>query len=157
MGIIPIVLQPEIGDFHSYGYQFVLSEDFSKNQVPDSAKYHEMVRKNANIYKKLEVVAKEGVEKLFQLPQLKLANQQNKSALSPDILEALHSETEKLRLKNQIRQLKDQVNKLDNLLRVSRKEAALLRESVSYRFGVFALYPLRKGRQLFQSVMKDLR
>lgn len=59
-GVVPIVIQPRIGDFASYGYSYVLLSDFLCGNLPDADQWEEMVRNNLRVIEHhRDVVARE--------------------------------------------------------------------------------------------------
>lgn len=61
-GIIPIVLQPEIGDFNAMGYKYILNRDLVDEKIPSKKELEEMRIINYNIIKQYyrEVTAIKG-------------------------------------------------------------------------------------------------
>lgn len=52
-GIIPIIINKNIGDFYTMGYQFVSLDDFIQNQLPSQVEFDLIIQKNFLIYKTL--------------------------------------------------------------------------------------------------------
>lgn len=156
MGVIPIVLQPEIGDFHSLNYRFILSEDFAKNRIPDSSRYQEMVEKNIRIYEQLMEQAMQGIQKILQLAQLAQPHQPPKPTSQPNLQELIQWETQGIRFSRQINRITELLTASQAELRARKIEIKLLKTSASYRFGLFALYPLRKTKGLIKQLLKNL-
>jgi hypothetical protein len=63
-GLIPIVLQPEIGDFNQMGYNYILNENFVKGLIPEAALLKEMRESN---YKIIETLQNEKMSAIQQL------------------------------------------------------------------------------------------
>ncbi len=53
-GIIPIVLQPEIGDFNKLGYKYILNSDIRQGNLPSIKELKEMQKINLEIINELE-------------------------------------------------------------------------------------------------------
>lgn len=53
-GIIPIVLQPEIGDFHRLGYSYILYEDILNMHFPNQLKIKQKQQNNFQVVNKLQ-------------------------------------------------------------------------------------------------------
>lgn len=52
-GVIPIVLQPEIGDFNQLGYKYILNDDLLKGNLPSISEQNEMRKINYEIIQDL--------------------------------------------------------------------------------------------------------
>jgi hypothetical protein len=52
-GIVPVVLQPEIGDFNAMGYRYVLNETLLQGNLPSRNKIEEMRTKNDNVMQRM--------------------------------------------------------------------------------------------------------
>lgn len=63
-GLIPIVLQPEIGDFNQMGYNYILNENFVKGLIPEAALLKEIRESN---YKIIETLQNEKMSAIQQL------------------------------------------------------------------------------------------
>ncbi len=68
-GIIPIVLQPSIGDFENLGYSYILNEDLINGKIPSGEKLEEMSQNNYEVIKKLDKIQKSGEKTLLKLLQ----------------------------------------------------------------------------------------
>jgi len=55
-GIIPIVLQPEIGDFNKMGYRYILNDDFLEGRIPN---YDTLEKMKIDNYKIIEMLKEE--------------------------------------------------------------------------------------------------
>lgn len=66
-GIIPIVLQPVIGDMDEFGYAYVLLTDFCNGKMPSEAKMETMRQKNWAIIKDWEKNFDLGVNKINKI------------------------------------------------------------------------------------------
>lgn len=66
-GIVPVVLQPEIGDFADLGYKYVLNEDLLKNKIPSFEELQEMRRINFYIIKKYDLDILHSQENIINL------------------------------------------------------------------------------------------
>lgn len=53
-GVIPIVLQPRIGDFEDAGYRFVLLDDFEMNRLPGPEELDEMRVQNRRVVERMK-------------------------------------------------------------------------------------------------------
>lgn len=64
MGVIPIIISREIGDFQSLGMQSIILEDFLDGHIPDQRFLAEMVHKNREVYRSLVKTFEKGVNEL---------------------------------------------------------------------------------------------
>lgn len=64
-GIIPIVLQPEIGDFNMLGYKYILNENLINGKIPSIDEQNEMRRINYEIIQKLNKKTQDAKQKLL--------------------------------------------------------------------------------------------
>jgi hypothetical protein len=65
-GIVPIVLQPEIGDMAQLGYRYVLLEDFEAGRVPSEQELEEMRRRNWEVLDGWQASFRAGAEELVE-------------------------------------------------------------------------------------------
>ncbi len=65
-GIIPIVLQPEIGDLDQLGYQYITKKDLLENKLPTCDEMERMRKVNYKIVNKLQEIHSIGVKSLLQ-------------------------------------------------------------------------------------------
>jgi glycosyltransferase involved in cell wall biosynthesis len=63
-GVIPIVLQPHIGDFHENGYEYLTLDDFLALRIPSPTKLADMRMKNAKLVAELERKSELELERL---------------------------------------------------------------------------------------------
>ncbi len=63
-GIIPVVLQPNIGDFNTLGYSYILNDDLVSGHIPSSKELSTMRQNNYTTLAKLNKIQKEGIGKL---------------------------------------------------------------------------------------------
>ena len=68
-GIIPIVLQPSIGDFETLGYSYILNEDLINGKLPSIEKLEEMRRNNFKVIEELDKIQQQGKETLLKILQ----------------------------------------------------------------------------------------
>lgn len=66
-GIIPIVLQPEIGDFNKLGYKYILNEDLINGNIPTLEEQEVMRKINYNIIEKLNEQVKTSKQDLLDM------------------------------------------------------------------------------------------
>ena len=66
-GIIPIVLQPIIGDFQDLGYSYILNDDFVKGNLPSNDELLNMRKNNYRILKHLYELQQNGKKDLENL------------------------------------------------------------------------------------------
>ena len=66
-GIIPIVLQPSIGDFNNLGYSYILNEDLINEKIPSAETLKEMSQNNYRVIEKLDKIQKHGKETLLKI------------------------------------------------------------------------------------------
>lgn len=66
-GIIPVVVQPAIGDFDSLGYSYILNNDLINGKIPDRQAFREMVDNNFAVLNKLNAIQNSGVKELVTL------------------------------------------------------------------------------------------
>ena len=66
MGVIPVVDCPEIGDFKSFGMQYVPLEDLLRNRLPAEDTRQKMAQQNYSVYTQILYQYKVGVLKLRQ-------------------------------------------------------------------------------------------
>jgi hypothetical protein len=59
-GVVPVVLQPRIGDFQELGYSYLLHADLVAGRVPDGARIEDMVRNNLGVVQRIAEEAREG-------------------------------------------------------------------------------------------------
>lgn len=55
-GVIPVVLQPRIGDFHEYGFAYLLLEDLLQGRLPGPAERERMRHVNYTVMEELQRV-----------------------------------------------------------------------------------------------------
>jgi len=65
-GVVPIVLQPDIGDFFEYGYSYVLLEDFLLGKLPSSDEFERMRNNNFSIIKNVKTLVNNDLHKLLR-------------------------------------------------------------------------------------------
>lgn len=66
-GIIPIVLQPEIGDFNQLGYKYLLNNDLLDGRLPNQQEISKMKAINYSIIEKLDTEIELAKNKLVEL------------------------------------------------------------------------------------------
>lgn len=66
-GIIPIVMQPIIGDFNNLKYSYILNKDLINGKIPDRDKIIEMVQNNYRVLNELIAIQKRGKKELLAL------------------------------------------------------------------------------------------
>lgn len=66
LGVVPIVDNPEIGDFKSLGMQYVTLDDLLKDQLPAEAIRYDMVERNIAVYAQIRQQYANGVIHLQQ-------------------------------------------------------------------------------------------
>jgi len=66
-GIIPIVLQPEIGDFNNLGYSYITNDNLILGNIPNSDELKKMRLKNMNIINTLSQIREKGEQDLLNL------------------------------------------------------------------------------------------
>ncbi len=59
-GIIPVVLQPEIGDFNTMGYRYILNEALVQGELPSQKEIEEMRKKNETVMQEMSRKRMEG-------------------------------------------------------------------------------------------------
>lgn len=64
-GIIPIVLQPEIGDFNTLGYNYILNDDILHEKIPSFEELNRMKNVNYKIINEMNSLVKESENKLI--------------------------------------------------------------------------------------------
>lgn len=64
-GIIPIVLQPEIGDFNMLGYKYILKDDLINGHIPSLAEQEDMRKRNYEIIQSLNQKTEDAKLKLL--------------------------------------------------------------------------------------------
>ena len=63
-GVIPIVLQPEIGDFNYLGYSYILNDDLVQGKIPDKEALKQMCENNYRVIEKLQGIQAKGKREL---------------------------------------------------------------------------------------------
>jgi hypothetical protein len=66
-GLIPIVLQPEIGDFNKLGYKYLLLDELSKGNIPEKNKIEEMRRHNLLVLETLQQDVTRATQDLYTI------------------------------------------------------------------------------------------
>ena len=66
-GIIPVVLQPEIGDFNRLGYKYILVSDLVEGKIPSDDELSKMRNINLDIIRNLEKQIEEMKLRLYNL------------------------------------------------------------------------------------------
>lgn len=66
-GVIPIVLQPSIGDFEALGYSYIKYEDILNNKLPSKLDEQKMIENNYLIMDKLKCQKKTGEKYLLDV------------------------------------------------------------------------------------------
>lgn len=66
-GIIPVVLQPEIGDFNNLGYKYILLSDLVEGNLPSNEQLAEMQKINLKIIENIETNIEETKKYIFEL------------------------------------------------------------------------------------------
>lgn len=66
-GVVPIVLQPNIGDFNNLGYSYLTLENLLNGQIPSEDVMKEIAARNYQIYRKLEMIKIDGIKELKKL------------------------------------------------------------------------------------------
>jgi glycosyltransferase involved in cell wall biosynthesis len=66
-GLIPIVIQPEIGDFNDLGYKYILLEDLLEKELPSYQELEAMRLWNWSIIQNMSTEVSESKKKLKQL------------------------------------------------------------------------------------------
>ena len=66
-GIIPVVLQPEIGDFNNLGYKYILISDLVKGNIPDINELEEMRRINYKVIQDIQDKTEKSKQKLLSM------------------------------------------------------------------------------------------
>ena len=66
-GIIPIVLQPEIGDFNKFGYKYILLTDFIEGKIPNEEEQEKMRKVNFEIIQNLSINVEYSKNKLLSM------------------------------------------------------------------------------------------
>lgn len=66
-GIIPIVLQPEIGDFNKMGYRYILNDDFLEGKIPNHDVLEQMKIENYKILETLKIEKETAINTLEEL------------------------------------------------------------------------------------------
>lgn len=73
-GIIPIVMQPHIGDFNRLNYKYILLEDFLKQQIPTQDEMEQIRIHNFHIFETLMHQTKTNIVKLLSFIEEKNFN-----------------------------------------------------------------------------------
>ena len=63
-GVVPVVSQPEIGDYNSLGYSYVLLSDLINQHLPSDKQLQQMQKNNLKILTIVQMQAKEGIRAL---------------------------------------------------------------------------------------------
>lgn len=66
-GVIPIVLQPNIGDFMKLGYRYILNDDFINGRLPSKSEQENMRKVNYEVVQKLIQQVEEAKQELLNL------------------------------------------------------------------------------------------
>ena len=66
-GIIPIISNPEIGDFNKMGYSYIHYKKLIEENISDFNKLDKMRKNNIEILEKLQKIQQEGKEKLLEI------------------------------------------------------------------------------------------
>jgi hypothetical protein len=66
-GVIPVVLQPEIGDFNDLGYKYILLEDLKNGKKFNQESINEMRKANYQLCEKLKITIKNNIKNLRNL------------------------------------------------------------------------------------------
>ena len=66
-GVVPVVLQPRIGDFETLGYAYVLLADFIARRLPELAALERMAQHNQRVVAGLAQQAERGFDRLWAL------------------------------------------------------------------------------------------
>jgi hypothetical protein len=65
-GVIPIVLQPQIGDFQKKGFSYILLDRLHPSSMPESNTLRKMQMNNYSIVEELKLEAAESIKKLLK-------------------------------------------------------------------------------------------
>ena len=66
-GIVPILMNKNIGDFNELGMAYLKEEDFSKSQLPTIEEREKMAKKNSTLARKMSEERKLNIEQLKQM------------------------------------------------------------------------------------------
>ena len=66
-GIVPIVKSPHVGDFPTYGFQYITLDEFIAGLIPSRAQLAHMARVNLDILQRIRAVFEQGAERLRRL------------------------------------------------------------------------------------------
>ena len=66
-GLVPVVLSPYIGDFYKYGFQYVIYEDFKKNNLPSAEEVENICIHNYKILKSIMTKTRYNIEQLKEI------------------------------------------------------------------------------------------
>ena len=66
-GIVPVVLQPEIGDFNNLGYKYILISDLLEGNIPDFEELKIMQKINYEIVSDMQTLVEESKQKLLTM------------------------------------------------------------------------------------------
>lgn len=69
-GIIPIVLESNIGDFKKHNYSYISNDDLKNGIIPDKNTIEEMRKNNYRVLAELKAVQNEGAKKLCNLIEI---------------------------------------------------------------------------------------
>ena len=64
-GVIPLVLQPEIGDFNEFKYSYLTVENLLAGNIPSDDEINEMRNNNYTVIENMRKITTEGIKKLL--------------------------------------------------------------------------------------------
>jgi|GEM_PF-1327920 len=127
-GVVPIVLSPNMGDFESYGYKFVLYDDFINKQL-NKNEVHEAARHNLKIIRKMNKMVSLSIKRLKELSGcLDCKKPIQSNALDSKIVDVLKNYRYILNLSGMY---KKRIGILESQIQKKNDEIAALRSTIS--------------------------
>ncbi|WP_412499135.1 glycosyltransferase [Vibrio furnissii] len=89
--IIPVIDTPKIGDFDSYGMEYVTIQEFVKGNIPNEVQRREMILKNRDVVEKLKQAKVSGSDKLVKFFNNQFVPKRNMFRLAKKVKNYLRS------------------------------------------------------------------
>ncbi len=153
-GVIPIVLQPDIGDFKALGYSYLTLSDFLNNNPPSSPEIEFMKSKNYETVNKLRNTFNASIRQLIDLKEELLSNSEDSEIFLTN--EEIIGNDKDAHIKNLETIIYDKDAHIKNLETIV-KDKDMLIDDIRNTRGWRALEQLRRFRNLLFRLFNYLR